>query len=127
MNHMRVRGIFLISAMILVACQSDKPVVDASSIDGEWEVVSATRDGRVTKTVDGAIFNFDMSSSSMVTDILGSEASSPFELKDGAIVQEIPEITYQVIGASDTTIQLSMSLRGSDFTFLLNPSDTTAQ
>jgi len=111
---------------IVFSCQSDTKVVEPTSIDGEWEVQSATRNGRITKTVDGAIFQFDTETNQMTTDILGSEATSNYSLQGSYILQLEPKIQYEILRQTDTTIQLAMSMRGTDFTFLLTQPDTTS-
>ncbi len=105
--------------LIMASCKSDKIQVETSSIQGDWELVSATRDGKLTRTVDGALFSFDFTNQSMTTDLLGSEASSPFHMEKSTIVQEIPGIEYEIIAQTDTSLQLTMTMRNTDFGFLL--------
>jgi len=113
-------ALFLLSTvMIFIGCKNDAPVVEQQVLDGEWVVTSATRGSKVTRTVDGAIFNFDIEQQSMATDLLGSMRSSPFQIEDEYIVQEIPEIRYQIITQTDTSLQLAMTMKKTKFTFLL--------
>ena len=116
--------IVFLTCALLGSCKSDKAELETTSIDGEWEIVSATRDRKLTKTVDGAIFLFDLNTQSMTTDLLGSKASSPFHLSDNVIKQEIPEISYEIVSLSDTSMQLAMTMRNTDFGFLLKRPET---
>ncbi len=116
------KGLILFSlsvVLLLASCQKDSALTEEQLIDGEWVVASATRGNKVTRTVDGAIFNFDLEQQSMETDILGSVRSSPFTLEDDYIVQEIPEIRYRIVAQTDTSLQLAMTMKKTQFTFLL--------
>lgn len=86
---------------------------------GHWEVVSAERDGRVTETLNGAYFVLS-EDGSMRTNVTGSEDSGTYSMDRGELHFDGNESAmYQIGDLSDSTMRLSVELRGYQFQLTL--------
>ena len=104
----------------MASCTSE-PAIAKDDLKGEWEVVSAQRNGRDTETVVGAYFAFT-GDGMLKTNILnGEEMTGPYEIRDETILHKPQdrEILYQASWREDGNLNLTTNLSGFTFQFVL--------
>lgn len=116
--------LFLFYALILffqAGCgcngSDEKPAI---SVQGHWELVKGIRNQKETETLQGVYFQFDADGTMMTNLPVGSEVPVEFELKKNEIHQKTPQpIVYFVQSATDSTLVLTMEMRGAQFEMYL--------
>jgi len=101
---------------LYISCASDTSA--AKDLEGRWELTSASIDGEETDRLENLYFEFVKDQ--VNTNILGADGTYPYELRGGVIQQQSePEVAYDLLFKSDTTIALSSDIRGRSFVFSL--------
>ena len=113
---MRHSVLFLLLAFsLLTACESD---TESASLEGEWQVLTARRNGAETPMMDGTPFRFG-EDGSFFTGLLGNEATGTFA-REGDVITTAglePALEYEVRALTDTTLNLRADYRGFQFDF----------
>ncbi|MEL6865488.1 MAG: hypothetical protein AAFP19_13765 [Bacteroidota bacterium] len=114
----------LILAMGFGACTngetdtSEKTAVktyETKDLYGHWNVVAAKRNGQTTESLYGAYFEFQ-DDGTMLTNISGEDDETPFEYKEGSLIQNGPQpLNYAVDFQSDSTLMLVLEIQGTKF------------
>ena len=108
---------------MLFGC-NEEAKVDNSLLFGNWEIVKANRNGRETKTLNGAFFNFIEDGKVMEYNLLGQPQKESIEIKDLTISQITGEkVEYKIVSLSDSSLILKTKLRGTEFEFNLKRKD----
>ena len=106
--------ILIVAGCITMACGSRKGP-EAADLTGEWQVVHAARDGRITHTLDGAYFNF-LESGSLVTNITGVKDSATYSFHEMTVQHDGKEkAVYRVSALTEDHMTLQTALRGMEF------------
>jgi hypothetical protein len=107
----------------LTACQNDAPGEGESDTDqtllllqGRWELLDATRNGKPTESLDGAFFEF-MSEGKLASNLGGSREEMQYELRGNTILQRggRMEAEYQIETLADTLLVLDLVLNNTPF------------
>jgi len=116
-------GIFSITAMLVMlsACAEEGDAADElneTTIEGEWEITFALRNGSPTTTVDGGVFTFENGSFS--SNFIEDGLPGDYELDGETIVTGLrnPE-EFHVVSYSDRRMRLKTTISGFDFEFEL--------
>ena len=116
---------FLLALVLLIsACESEG--LTHEDIQGQWSVISATRNGKETTTLEYGYFDFS-NDTVFLTNIYSSDQSFGYELRDNKIYQEGGENAVYTVQQNDVdSIVLSTTIRDFDFRFVavrdtLNP------
>lgn len=116
--------IFLI---LITSCGEDASKFDVSDLEGKWTVVSASRNGKVTRTFSNAYFIFS-ADQTMETNFSGDLIQAAFELEDGAIIQQgDPTIRYDLANWADTSVTLRFQIQDFNFEFVLGREEANDQ
>ena len=115
-------GCLLASAVLAQACQTDEgpPVV---SEHGSWTVISATRGGRPTNTLDDAFFRFDTAAHTLHTNFSGAEMTVDYTRVDDVIDARGSALLnrLELTKLTDSTLAFRSEIRGTPFAFELVP------
>lgn len=109
----------LITTILVTACAMEPPV-EKKKLEGEWDLVSAMRDGKITSTLQGAFMLFK--ADTLYTNILHEQAPSIIQKGTQKFTQLSPsfgEIYYDIETHTDSTLMLKTKIRGIDFRFNL--------
>lgn len=97
--------IFLSIIMFLLSCKNSNPSYE--DINGEWSIIEAKRNGRITRTLENVYFKFD-STPKMQTNILGEDQSYPINYDFPSIEIESSQLNkLNVISLVEDTLILS--------------------
>lgn len=114
------KWIFISFAFLLLGCESEEEKIQQMII-GRWTLEEAQRNNRVTESLASLYFIF-REEGTMETNLLGSEEMYFYSVSPLEIVQKgtrIEPIVYQIKQLSDSTAELSTSLRNFNFVFKL--------
>jgi hypothetical protein len=110
---------------LLTACKEKPKSFDSTSLKGRWEVQSATRNDRSTGMLNGVYFSFSGTNlehnlpleNEEVTIINGNYQVNGAEL----IHQSTPPMTYKLLTATTTDLQMSFVYHGMTYVLNLKP------
>jgi len=108
---------FIALVLLTVSCREDN-VVSAEPLDGKWNIHTALRNQKVTKTLKGGYFAFE-GDTSMITNIWGSEQSYTFERKGSKITttEGVPQLDLTIKSASADSLTLLGKIQVFDMEF----------
>lgn len=124
MRILTVLGILTL-LILLSQCASEAAVEKEATLEevlpGTWELVSATRSGKPTTTLQGVYFNFD-TLGMIKTNLSGIELNAKCEINDtGFLYREgQEERSYKAEIIHQDTINISTKIRIFDFALLLS-------
>ena len=126
---MSPRPLFLLASCLLLmaACVDDNPK-KTFTIEGRWELVKGFRNQKETETLQGVFFQFG-GDGKMTTNLpVGAETLTGYELKKNEIYQNSPQpVVYQIQSVTDTTVVLTMEMRGVLFEMQLQKAPPIAE
>jgi hypothetical protein len=110
---------FLGTIVLSVGCQPDPPKATLSNIVGDWEVITAKRNNRITSLLNGTYFAFT-SAQQVRTNLPVYETTdewvSDFSFQHDTLIQfGTPPIKYILKNWSDSTLELTFTTRGIPF------------
>ena len=115
-SHAKFLAFILVLIATISACSDDG--IDQNRLKGNWIVVSAARDGRVTTTLEDGFFNFE-SDSLFRTNIFSEEKAYPYETTTNGFRQLGDElIEYEVLESDPDSLILATSIRNYEFIFI---------
>ncbi len=96
------------------SCTTDN-AMNPEDLIGEWIVVDAQRNGRITELVNGATFVFD-SKGSMTTDITGSKDKGAYTFEEPILTyQGKSEVLYNLNKLTRDSMRMAVDLQGLNF------------
>jgi hypothetical protein len=102
-------------ATLFTSCDND-PAVDLSSIDGNWELVSAKRNGNLTNTLDKSFFNF--ADGTFTHNINGDTVQTKYSIDGNEILLEDELLKkFKVKSNIKDTLNLETKIGGMKFEF----------
>ncbi len=107
-----------LTALLIWGCDyaEKKPEIAAADLQGRWELTRGFRNQRETQTLIGTYFLFSADGKLTTNLPIGIEAPLPYEIAQNTIRhQTSPITTYEVLQHTDSTLVLSLSLRGLPF------------
>jgi hypothetical protein len=106
---------------LLISCNSEVVVKNKAMLTGRWELYKALRNQKATETLDGTYFTFS-DAGKMATNLpVGPEGECDFELSANQIKQKSAKpLTYNIVELSDSTLTLSIELRGMPFELFMH-------
>ena len=114
---MKLSFIVLILSVVLFtvgSCIADGGM-HKEDLVGEWEVVGAQRNGKMTELVNGANFVFD-NKGNLKTDITGFDDSGSFTLEEPILTHHVKsEVLYTLNKLTQDSMQLAVDLQGLNF------------
>lgn len=114
---MKLSFIVLILSVVLFtvgSCIADVGIHEEDLV-GEWEVVGAQRNGKMTELVNGANFVFD-DKGNLKTDITGFDDSGSFTLEEPILTHHgKSEVLYTLNKLTQDSMQLAVDLQGLNF------------
>ena len=116
---------------LFAGCEEDTSKTQALII-GRWELSKGFRNQKETETLQGVFFQFGADGKMFTNLPVGADVPTDYELKKNEIVQKSPQpVTYLVQSATDSTLILTMEMRGMQFEMLLHrvlpPTETAPQ
>ncbi len=112
---------------VLASCGGDQEPEESGSLEGRWELQSATVNGNTTDRLRSLYFVF-LPDSSLQTNLLGSEANYKYQMNEKRITQfSDPEVIYDLQSLSDSALVLQTEIQGATFNIFLSrkqPSST---
>ncbi len=72
-----LRYLLIFCSIIMLFSSCGKQAIKKESLTGEWEIVAASRNGKPTETLNGAILQ--LSQDSLYTNLLGDEERSGYK------------------------------------------------
>lgn len=113
-------------ALFIIACE-DETDKNRAAVQGRWEVRKAFRNEKETDSLAGAYFQFG-ADGKMQTNIVGSEEPADYTVRKNEIEQKGAQpVKYLIEETSDSTLRLSMRLRGVDFELQLVRADAATE
>jgi len=104
---------------VILGCKSEPPLFDKNKVKGTWIVTEASRNNRITQTVNGAVFK--ISDTELTHNLYGSDSSYAIQWSREAIVTG--QAAYTVETAQDSLLVLATILH--NFPFRLSLKKTT--
>lgn len=126
---MSSRPLFLLaSSLLLIAACVDDDKKKPFTIEGRWELFRGFRNQRETETLQGVFFQFG-ADGKMITNLpVGAESLTDYELKKNEIYQNSPQpVVYKIQSVTDTTLVLTMEMRGVLFEMQLRKAPPLAE
>lgn len=109
----------LAASIILWSCTSDSQADGEVSLEGYWGLTQASINGKVSDRLSSLYFEFEKDSL-LHTNILGEDASYPYQQTETEIIQHsIPEIVYSIDQLTDTLLTLTTQIQNADFVLYL--------
>ena len=113
--------------LIVTSCSEDASTFDASDLEGKWNVTSAYRNGKATRTFSNAYFIFS-ADQTMETNFSGDLIQASYELEDGSIIQQgDPSVRYDLANWADTSVTLRFQIQDFNFEFVLGREEANDQ
>lgn len=111
-----------IFCLAFLACKPEI-VFSTQDIIGNWEIIAAKRNGKITSTLKGGYFAFT-DNSRMATNILGEDQEFEYQL-EGATLQQISDekTSYTITNLSNDTMQIKSKIMNFNFEFVAVKSD----
>ncbi len=116
-NRSRFILLFSLSIMIVVSCVSDSKI-EQENIYGNWEVIAAKRNNRLTSTLKDGYFKF-FESGEMETNIYGDDQRFQMII-DGENIEQTGDLdaTYKIRMLQNDTLHISSTIQKYYFDFL---------
>lgn len=122
--------IFICFILTFVSCGVDQNTKEQRTlIIGKWELAEGRRGGKVTQSLEGTFFEFTPTGKMLTNLPIRGADNSSYEIKDNRILQKLPdnlELVYNIVELTPTNLQLTTTLRGFDFLFLLHKVETSS-
>lgn len=112
----RIQGLAMAFLVFLVAC-GDNHSTDKPAITGNWKVVKAFRDSRLTGLLNGVYFFFGQDGK-MRTNLPNTSPGAliDYEISQQQILQKSSEpLCYKIDSFSDSTMVLSFEMNNTPF------------
>lgn len=106
---MRLLPVFLV--ILGVGCKSEPPTYDKNKVIGQWVVVEAHRNNRVTQTVNGALFS--ISDKDLKHNLYGQD--SIYQIIWGKESINTPGSSYKIESSRDSLLVLYTTLHNYPF------------
>ena len=111
----------------LLSCKDDGPQVDQIDLNGQWNFIKATRNGKETKTLESGFFIFDNNSNTLKSNIFQGDKSKQYEFKNGIIdIGGENPMQFQIAYLHQDTMVLTGKMWKFNMEFLLLKQDTIA-
>lgn len=109
--------LFAIIAAFSTSCEPE-PENAEEHIFGRWEIINATRNGRVAQTLSDLFYVFNPDGT-MQTNLPLGKPESEFQINGSIIEQDLGEttVTYQIESISDSLMTLTTEMRDTRFRF----------
>ena len=106
--------------ILLIGCKQEAEESWSGELAGRWELSWAQVNSADTDRLRDLYFVF-LPDTSMQSNILGSEKNFKYSV-DGDVITQLgdPQLQYQVMAATDTTLTMETEIRGSVFTIYLD-------
>lgn len=117
---MKPKWYVLTVALLIMSCESEEEKIQ-QMITGRWTLTEAQRNNRVTESLASLYFIF-REEGTMETNLLGTEEMYFYTVSPMEIIQKGPRIDpikYQINQLSDSSAELSTSMRNFNFVFKL--------
>lgn len=110
---------FILLLSCVVACKED---AKTANLDGRWEVIGGTFNGKSADQFKGFYLEFGKDGSLKTNlNVNATDEIGTFKIKNGKILkQTADEATFSINDIKDTVMILSTQMRGSDLQFILN-------
>ena len=120
MNKILGFGILVLTILVaLSACRQDQ-IPDEQRIQGLWKLHQATRNQKITNSVDGMFLDFT-STSSFDSNILGDTSSFTVDISNRKLRVDHDLITeFEIIDLSDSLLKLNTEINGDQLSFIFN-------
>lgn len=119
---------FLFIALLgIAACSGDNANdTKTNQIAKRWEIREASRNGRITESLDQLYFDFT-ADGTLKTNLTGVTETGTYEMQEEQILQRGMQIDtdYKIEMLSDTLLVLTTAIRNSNFKFELIPATAT--
>ncbi len=113
---------------LFAACEDDTIKKTQTLVYGRWELAKGFRNQKETETLQGVFFHFGTDGKMTTSLPVGADAPTEFELNKNEILQKSPQpVTYRIQSATDSTLVLTMEMRGMQFEMHLVKSDTLSE
>lgn len=121
---MKLHHLYVMVFLILCSCKRDADI--RPDILGNWHIYGATRNNKVTKTLNGGIFSFT-SDSTFTTNVFGGLSEHKYDVRDGVIItRSAPVLRFSIHKNELDTLHLSGKIRQFRMQFyLVKDHDTT--
>ena len=112
--------IFMVSAITLFSGCMTEQIPDEERIQGLWKLHQATRNDKITNSLDGMFIDFT-SASSFDSNILGDTSSFVVKLSnrnlqiDHELIQK-----FEIIDLSDTLLKMNTEINGDQISLIFN-------
>ena len=110
--------VFILAILFLFACKSDVSI-EANSLTGQWDLISAKRNGNTTSTLDKAFFSF--TDGSLSHNINGEVVTSKYEKKSNKLIIYEDDILTEIelLSLVKDTLEISTKIQNFKFDFRL--------
>lgn len=116
-SHQIVFWGILLCSMIVSSCVQE-PEFDQNDIYGDWEVIAAKRNNRLTSTLKDGYFKFH-ENGNLETNIFGSKESYTISIENDIIKQDDKKQTeYKIRMLQNDTLHMSATIQKYYFDFL---------
>lgn len=116
--------LLFISCTLCVTSCKEEATIQQQEIYGNWEVIAAKRDNRLTSTLTDGYFIFQ-ETGSMKTNIFGVDASYTIDVQDNTVVQTGDQSAeYKIRMLRNDTLHMSAIIQKRYFDFLAVKRDT---
>lgn len=114
--HIALLGLIL-GGLLLYSCAQEAEFIQ-EDIYGNWEVIAAKRNNKLTSTLKDAYFKF-YNNGNLETNIFGSDESYSIAIENDIILQSGEQETeYKIRMLQNDTLHLSATIQKLNFDFL---------
>lgn len=107
------------AGIMLWSCTGDSQAEGEVLLEGYWGLTQANINGKASDRLSSLYFEF-VKDSLVHTNILGEDASYPYQQTETEIIQKsVPEIIYSIDQLTDTLLTLTTQIQNADFVLYL--------
>ena len=122
-SQYRILGYLILGIGLLVSCEPEQ--VTENKLRGKWSIIKASRNNKLTSTLEDGFFNFT-SDSTFLTNIYNSDEVYRYRITEDGFDQYIPnDQSYRVEYGGRDTIQINTRILKYDFQFLATKDTVT--
>jgi hypothetical protein len=111
--------LFLLSSIAITSCQFDSE--QRNKLNGRWEMKYGEFNGQPAPALEKMFFQFEGKNMTTNFNEATTDETIPFSLNETKITKlSNPNMEFEIVSLTDSTLEMTTQLRGADFKLLLN-------
>ena len=117
----------LVLIILIFSCKQEAEHQISFNLNGKWDIIKATRNGKETKTLKSGYFEFDSLNNLITSNIFQTQEDKSYLIENNIItINGQEKMTFMILGYSNDTLHLSSKIWKYNMQFLLIKIDSIA-